>query len=642
MNPKILFLLLLCVSFFHLNAQVKAPSYGSVTMIEMDIKECSFDKEADAVILLDVASVHHNDERNLIMARRVRLKVLKESGIDEGNIRIPFYRKDEGEFIREIQGYVHNVSTDGRVVIKELEKNSIFTQQVNEYYSEIRIAMPDVKVGSIIEYQYRSIMKHWGFLDQWAFQTDLPTMISHYDLTILPSAEFAYNVVHRADQPIDVKPNINEGKISFEMRNVPGLRDEPYMDAMSDYQQRVIFQLSKFQGSNGGVTRLTDTWQKLNRELYTHHDFGKAIAKDISDAKPFIKSIEALSEFEKMDTICKFVRNGFSWNGLTSKYMTGSIRQVWEKRSGTNGELNLLLVNLLADAGLKVSAMLASHRSHGKINLNYPFIDKFNAVVAFVNISGNKYILDATDRVTPIGMIPFSLINTYGFVIDNRSVAPIPLSNKAHTQSTTTIVQASMSDNGIISGNMNIITNGYTKINREQVFKKGGIEDMKKYYYLKEETDIQVDSVAVSGAYNDSVHLEEKYKFKMSMPQSGDYLTINLALFTDMSKSPFVSDNRFTDVNFGTAVSKIVHQFIDVSSGLIVDAIPSNISLTMPDKSLQFVRTITYDKNANRVSIQTSLQITNPVYPAEQYPEVKEFFKKMTQLANEPLVLKKK
>jgi hypothetical protein len=111
--------------------------------------------------------------------------------------------------------------------------------------------MPAVKVGSIIEYHYVSIMKDYRGLDEWLFQSDLPTIQSSYLLEVLPGSEFTYTIQKKPSLSIIAKPIPSDGRVYFEMNNIPGLRIEPYMDAQRDYIQKVIFQLSGYTNRSG-------------------------------------------------------------------------------------------------------------------------------------------------------------------------------------------------------------------------------------------------------------------------------------------------------------------------------------------------------------------------------------------------------
>ena len=73
------------------NAQKEVPEYGVFTDQDINLKQCEFDKDADAVVLLDKATSTYNDEHNLVTERRIRFKILKERGIERGNVHISYY-----------------------------------------------------------------------------------------------------------------------------------------------------------------------------------------------------------------------------------------------------------------------------------------------------------------------------------------------------------------------------------------------------------------------------------------------------------------------------------------------------------------------------------------------------------------------
>ena len=62
-------------------AQTELPGFGELTVAEKTLTECSFDKEADAIVLIDEGHSNYNDDYNLITTRRKRLKILKQKGI---------------------------------------------------------------------------------------------------------------------------------------------------------------------------------------------------------------------------------------------------------------------------------------------------------------------------------------------------------------------------------------------------------------------------------------------------------------------------------------------------------------------------------------------------------------------------------
>jgi hypothetical protein len=79
------------------------------------------------------------------------------------------------------------------------------------------------------------------------------------------------------------------------------------------------------------------------------------------------------------------------------------------------------LVNLLNAASLEAYPMLVSERFHGKVNADYPFIDQFNSVFAYVPINNKKYYLDATDKTIPPHLTPFNILNTTAFIVNRKA-----------------------------------------------------------------------------------------------------------------------------------------------------------------------------------------------------------------------------
>ena len=146
-------------------AQSQLPVFGQITPEDINIKECTFDREAEAVIIFDEAGTDYDDDYSMITRRRVRIKILTDKGLERGNVIIPFYSGDNFEFIREIKGLTSNTDASGNIIQSSLDKKSIYIEKKNNYYSLVKFAMPSVKAGSILEYSYQSVMKHYGGLE---------------------------------------------------------------------------------------------------------------------------------------------------------------------------------------------------------------------------------------------------------------------------------------------------------------------------------------------------------------------------------------------------------------------------------------------------------------------------------------------
>ncbi len=634
-------LLLYCFLAVALSTRAQTPvqEFGVLSEVEKKLTVCDFDKEAEAVILFDQASSNHNDDRNLITNRHIRIKVLRQKGIQRGNIEIYYYAKDEVENISNIRAAVHNLDDLGNQQTKELSASSIFRQKLSDKISSVKFALPDVKVGSIIEYEYTSTLVHYGWLQDWYFQTDIPTILSSYSLVILPNAEFAYQV-HKSDElPVTIKQNKAAGNILFEMSNVAGLRDEPYMDAPKDYRQHVEFQLSAYGSRFGGRTRYMTTWDELTRELMGHEDFGTQLNRNVSDAAPLVNNAKSRStEYERMITVYKEVQRAIDWNGYNSKFAPDGIKSVWDKKKGTNGEINLLLINLLKETGLEVYPLLVSERFNGKVRTDYPFLDQFNTVMAYVVADARNYVLDASGSYTPPELIPFSVVNTKAFIVNKKKGGIISLNDNNKMKKNRVTIKAEMNTDGELVGDARITSYDYSRITRLRYFKESK-EKLLDVIAYKEVPGIRADSFQVNNTDNDSLPLVQSFRFGLPANLSGDYHLLNLNLFTGFRENPFISDVRFTNVDFGCRQFHEIAEQITLPPQYRPESIPKDLRLIMPDTSISLVRYVTYENNT--ITTLFRIQMNKSVYTAEEYPLLKEFYKKMINILNEPFVLRK-
>lgn len=640
-SPGILLFILLGL-FLKSNAQL--PGYGVITPEEVTLNSCEFDKEADAIILMDHAVTNYADDYSMVTVRRIRIKILKESGLGRSDIRIPYYSKNQFEFVGDVKGYVYNSFKGEAPSIINLEKSALHTQKVNDLYSEIRFAMPGVKVGSIIEYQYQSQMKSYSGLTEWNFQSDLPTRISHYDLTILPSISFAYRVSKSPTLPVDLKYFEKEGRMVVEMRNIAALRDEPLSMAPDDYRQKVIFQLAQYVTSYGSVQKYATNWEELNREMLMNEYFYRNTEKSIGDASEFIKTAKAIADpYARMVYIHRHFQKSFSLNGYSSKFALEGLRKVWENRSGSTGELNLLLINLLKAADLDAHPLLVSEHDHGKVNTSYPFEGQFNKVIANVLIDGKGFYLDATDTYTPSNYIPLSLLNTIAFRVHKKKPELIQLTSEQMNRKEFIGVMATLQEDGIMKGTLSQNSSGYSRLIRlEQLAEAKSDAAFLERKFRQKESDLKIENGIINNKTADSLPLEQKFDFTITAPENGGYRLIDLNLFSGIPKSPFVSDIRFTDINFECPSSTVINSLYKLPANWIPESLPKNINLLMPDNSIQFSRTCIFDADNSQVSIRMSIKFDKATYPASVYPSLKDFYKKMADLLNEPLVVKKK
>ncbi|HLO82705.1 MAG TPA: DUF3857 domain-containing protein [Chitinophagaceae bacterium] len=641
MKPILLALLTILplIVFSQLLTDQQFNDFGAPSEEEIKMRTCSFDPEASVVVLRKDAVVQP-DRFKMFSYYRYRIKILKKSGLDYGNIRIRFMHDNGYEQISNIKAVSINYDENGTKKISSVDAKNIYPKKEDEYYSTITFSMPEVREGTIIEYSYLSERSYYKVVDYWYFQDILPVLNSVYDYTIMPNADFSYRVLKSSALPIKMKEFKLEGRLVFEMNKLPGVNDEPFMDSKRDYLSRVELQMNSF-GSGIDRKRYVSSWPELTQELLSDENFGNTISGRIKGTEELLKQAETIpSPRERMLFLYDRVQRHISWNQYLGIYTKEKLKTVWETRSGSSGEINLTLINLLNESKIKAYPLLVSDRSHGKINTSHPFVNQFSKVIAFVQLDDRSYFLDATEINTNPALIPETFLNTTGYLVDRKKSGFVEIKDALHISAKTINITGQIS-NGQVNGQAYINDRDYSRINIENEISR----DRNSYIrnkLIKPYQDLNIDSFKVANLDNDTLPLNQQFNFSQKLEESGDYFLLYTNLFSGMEKNPFLANNRYTEINFGTQRSLTFNHMFDLMPDTKLESSPKNILLRTPDTGMIVSRLVETSADGKKILLRTKVEIKRTLYSPEEYNAVKEFYKKLYEILNEPIVIRRK
>jgi len=639
-------------------AQKGQPGFGKVDKADLELKDCSFDKGADAVVLIDYGNIYYDrgtvgfSAFKTIFERRTRIKILKEKGISQADIEIPYYTHNNEERVLKLNANTYNLDETGKIITTEVKKSSIYSKKIDGNYSKMTITFPEVKVGSIIEYSYSIERETYG-LRNWYFQGRIPVRYSEYQLKI--PQFFRFSVQPSVVDPIEDKQEvINESismdenfiqtkslKSNYVMRNLPGIRDEPFMGSPKDYMQRLEFQMTQIYYSESNIVDLSLKWEDvIKTQLNKEEDFGLQLEKTVSAAKSFVEEAKQIADTEtKMKFVFNHIRKTISWNGDEDVYTDNGIVKAWETKTGNAADINLLLINLLNAAGVKTTPILFSTRDHGLVTPFYPYINQFNIVMAYIVLKDKTFVLDATDRAINYKLVPEKVVNTNGFIVESPNGRWKEILSGKSKYKVMSAVQGEIDEAGIMKGNG--LVNCYDYARAQRV--KEWVENKQKFkddYFIKSYPALQIEDIAINNVEADSLPMEQKVKFSSQLNSSGEYRYFSVNLFSDMEKNPFVSDTRVSDVDFGVPQDYVLFGNYTIPQGYVFDGVPENIAMTTPDNGIIFNRT--FQVETNLLNVRMTIEFKKTFYTADSYPEFKEFYKKLFDKLNEQIVIKKK
>ena len=371
--------------------------------------------EGSAVVLWE-AEVYDVDEdsRHVYSTRRV-VKIYNEDGYHFGEIRIPYTQDADDVTIhhaRTMQPDGTQVELEERKIVRGITPAAATEAGLNVNTRLMYFELPKISDGCIIDYAYstrnpRSAMKG-EFWRQVYFQVDVP--VQYYRLTThIPKKTPLF---YRVDGP-PIEPTVTENNYSrtytFETKDVPALRHEPLMPAVSDFAYNIS--LSSI-----------DSWDKLIAWYATLIREQDRITKEI-EAKTKEILTGALSRQEKIKRLYEFV-------ATTIKY-AGDERGIWgikpypaakvlEGEWGDCKGKSTLLSTMLRVAGIDSYPVLISAGKASRIVPEVPSLAYFNHMILAVDGGKDKDLiwLDPTAQTYAFGDFPSSDQNRWTLIIN--------------------------------------------------------------------------------------------------------------------------------------------------------------------------------------------------------------------------------
>jgi hypothetical protein len=337
-----------------------------------------------------------------------------------------------------------------------------------------------------------------------------------------------------------------------------------------------------------------------------------------------------------MNAIFNAVRSSMDWDGRDSRGSGQGVRTAWDKKKGNAGDINLILVDMLKEAGIEAYPILVSTRRHGAVQTQYPLLNQFNLVMAYVVIGSKQYVLNGADQYTPSYLIPHDVQYTFGYIIDPDKNGFVFLKGDEQTYQTSVVLNGAINNEGRLKGTADIYNYDYSKVPRVRAL-QNGLERFKSSYFSRSYPNLTVDSLGVQGQNNDSLPLDETLNFSVRLNKTGNYVLFSPNLFLGLETNPFTAERRFSDIDFGFKQNYTISGSIRLPKGYKVESLPRNIRMIMPDTSIVMERIMQLDDR--QLNFRMSILIKSPIYPAEDYPNLKEFYKKMFAALNEELIV---
>jgi hypothetical protein len=624
-----------------------AQKWDPIPPEELALKEHPTTPGASALILF--REMFTDDDQNL-ETHHYRIKVLTEEGKKQGDVEI-HYRKG---LTRVSSIEARTIRPDGTAV--EFE-GRIFDKLVAKYKKRSLQAktftMPEVQVGSIIEFRYKLTWDAMIILPTtWVIQSDLFLRKGIFSIKPYSAAGDSRRlmwITSMLPRGYEVKEDPKSRQVKLAVENIAAFEEENWMPPEDMLKTRVEF----FYTRTAKLEAPPEFWKREGKEW---HEF---IEPFLGKRQGVLNAVGALvspadspdTKLRKIYARVQQIRNLSYEQSRTEKEEkreklkeNNNVEDVLKRGYGYSWELNRLFVALARTAGLDAAVVRVGSRDELFFNQNLIDARQLNAEVATVRIDGQDRYFDPGTRYCPYGLLSWERTGVRGIRLDKDGGTFIDTVLPDSSNSTVRRkAELELEQDGSIRGKVVASFTGLEALRRrldnaenDETGKRKELEDEIKEW-LPSNTQVKLGSITGWDSVNEPLVVEVEIEIPGFAAATGRRLLLPMALFQANEKHPFQHASRKYAVYFPYPFQEHDEVALRLPDAFRVAGVPQ------PTTSKQafggYERSASFDPQSRTLSWQRHMSIDGILFRTEYYPLLRNFFNIVRQGDEQSLVL---
>jgi hypothetical protein len=658
---KIIFILS-CL-FFCIVTNAQDFELGKVSMTELQEKVNPKDTSAVAAFLFQKGKTYFGYDVvkgwTIVYEFNCRIKIYKKEGLSWATNHA-FARKGYKELNDDqlifSKGVTYNLE-DGKIVKTKLTSEGTFNIDYSEHWKEATITMPNVKVGSVIEYKYVLKSESIFELPVFNFQSTIPVNYGEYitenpTQLIYKTVRMGFQEIHSEDKEIaGTIPFLDEAhqpssmqfnKIvsKYWVKDVVALIEEPYVDNIQNYRLSLHCELEKVMNDKKTDKNYSETWEGVVKTIFEDKKFGKELSERSIYAKEMQLLLKDVSlPADRLGLLFKFVQNKMNWNGKSGCFTDKGVAIAYETQTGNTAEINFILIGMLKFAGIKADPVLVSSRENG-ISV-FPSIAAFDKVIVAATIDGEKILLDASNKYSTIGILPTNLLNWKGRLIkedgSSEEVNLFPIQKS----SANCMMMVKLDPTGKLAGKVRFTNSDYKaydfRVENTTIGKEDYQEKLQNQLNLLQISDYTIENK--TGNLTKPVVETFAFVSDNDCEIIGNLIFIKPLLFCTLHHNPFVLENRVYPMYFAYPREGKFLVSYTIPEGYAIQSLPKPIKISTEHGLGMFSMNVLTE--GNKINVMLTSEINNAIISADYYNEIKGLYQQMVDSEAEKIVLKK-
>jgi hypothetical protein len=563
-----------------------------------------------------------------------RMKILTEEGRKFADIEIPFDKATES--VRGIEA--RTIRPDGSIVKFDgtvYEKPIIQTRGIKLLAKTF--TMPDVRVGSIIEYRYRHSFEHgYVFNSNWVLSQDLYTKYAKFSL--IPYRQYSMRYSWPAGLPGDTAPPKEEhGRISLEARDVPAFVPEEYMPPENELKYRVDF-IYMADGYADGEKDPKVFWRKYGKAEYRRvNEFvdrrramTEAVGQIVAPGDTAEAKVRKIYERTQRVRNTSFERKKSQQEDERQNHKSAwDVEDVWKQGYGDGNQIAWLFLALVRAAGIPADPVIVSTRDMHFFNPNVMNPRDLNSNVVVVTLDGKELFLDPGTALAPFGTLPWAETDVSGLRLtkDGGDWVTTPVSDPKDSR-TERKAFLKLTSSGTLEGKLTVTYTGQEALWRR--LEERNEDDAARKQFLEDQIKADIPSGSDVELVNrpdwDSASQILVAQFNLRVQGwaegAGQRALMPVGLFGAQERRRFEHATRIHPMYFDFPRQSADHISIELPANWTVTSTPK----PRTDDLSSFVYSIWTEEQAGSLQLNRALSVNSVLVNIKFYGLVQKFF----------------
>lgn len=614
-----------------------------------ELKMTSEPKAPGATAIVLFRQVDRNDNNPAHEDNYYRIKVLKEEGRSYANVEIPY---EKGKF--PISGlHARSIRPDGTVVEfngKPFDKTIVKAKGVK--YLAKTFTLPDVQVGSIIEYYYTvDFPDDYIFDSHWIVSSNLFTKEAHFSLKRYTSSYSSYTLRYVWRGIKDGPKEDNHNVIRMTSQDVPAFVDEDYMPPANEYKARVDFIYTT--DSEQDKTKFwRNTGKKMNGKaedfIGKHREINEAVAQIVGPSDtPEEKARKLYMRVQQLRNLSYEERKSEAERKRAKENKEiNNVADVWKRGYGDGDDITLLYAAMLRAAGIDARLILVSDRYNYFFTADTMESNKLDTFVVEARFKDHTECFDPGALYTPYGMLPWAETDVPGLRLnkDGGEWVTTPLPDSSKSQVLRAAKMKLNLDTGALEGTLKVTYTGLVAARIRVDEYKDDAADRKKYMEneVREAVPVGVEVELTNQPVWDKSDVPLVAEYKLTVPgwaeSAGRRVLLQMGLFSNGEKKVFEHAERTLPIYFAYPLAKKDDITIELPEGWAASSLPA------PTERVQkgVIGYITKAETANgALHVTREYDIDLLLLPAAQYSILRNYYHAMRASDEQQIVLQR-